>query len=775
MKRILLLLLILSNLKIFSQNVTVYGYIKDISTGECVSHCNIFDTISLKGTAANSYGYYCLTLIKAHYEIKISHIGYMTLSMSIDLEDDTCINIYLIPNQEIEEVEIIASRNIYSNSVYGENILNNSVLTKIPVFFGEKDIIRTIHCLPGINKGMEGMSGIFVRGGTPDQNLFLLDNVPVYNVNHLFGVFSVFNDAALNNSTIYKSYLPARYNGCTSSIIDLKTKEGNLKKMSTQYSIGNLSGVVMVEGPIIKNKSSFIINARRTYWDILLLPVFKTINKDITAGYYFFDFNSKINYSINDNNTIFLSLYAGKDKGYFNSLYEQAKEKALLRWGNITSSLRYYSIINSKIFTNTTLYFTEFNFITEHENFNLVNSNKYPEAFFKYKSEINDLGIKSDWDIIMNKHYIKSGISFQYHKYTPEAISIFSKLENVDSVQSTINYSYEYNGYLESKIDFNRIKVNMGANLSIYFVDRISFYSLQPRFSFLGYLTNKISIRLSYSRMSQNMHLLVNSLVGLPTDLWVQSTKNVPPVNADQLSVNIKYNIIEGSNISVEGYYKKMENLIEYKDGAGFSIHSSNWEENIEVGKGDAYGIETLLEKNSGNFTGLCSYTLSWATRSFENINQGKKYYFKYDRRHNLSFVLDYQLKKGKNITFNWSFYSGHRITIPESKYINYLWLDKINESFNYTYFGYFSSIIENIPERNNYVLSSYHRLDISFNTSKKLAKGTRTWNFGLYNVYNRKNTFAILTQNSYYGNTRKIKKISGIPILPYIVFNRKF
>jgi len=769
-----------------AQKVTVSGYVKDANSGEPLIGANIYEGITLKGVITNTYGFYSLTLPAGQTKLVFSFVGYNTLFLDkLDLNTDTLINVSLGSTIELEGVEIKGSRiesEVESSQMSMSTIPINTIKS-LPVLLGEVDIIKTIQLLPGVQSGSEGSSGLYVRGGGPDQNLILLDGVPVYNVNHLFGFFSVFNADALNSISLVKGGFPARYGGRLSSVLDIRMKEGNSKEFRGEGAIGLIASKLTLEGPIKNEKTSFIISGRRTYIDLLNQLILNSeANSDgidkLRAGYYFYDLNAKINHQFNNRNRLFLSAYLGNDKAYY---YEKEtyqddfyENDFLLRWGNITSALRWNYVINNKLFSNTTVTYSRYKFLTGIEY--ASKDSHFEERFdFEYSSGINDVAFKVDFDYMPNpNHYIRFGVSNIYHAFNPgiNAFKLSISDQGSDNIDTTFGnqkiYSNELDLYCEDDVIVNaRIKANIGIHYSAFYVKKNYYHSIQPRFSSRFLINQKWSLKTAYSRMAQYIHLLSNSSIGLPTDLWLPVTDKIKPMNSEQFAIGTVYALNNKTSLSLEGFYKTMNNLIEYKEGASFLSTNDDWQDKIEQGKGWAYGIELLIDKKMGKTTGWIGYSLSWSERQFDNISFGERFPYKYDRRHDISIVINHKFNHKLDIGATWVFGTGNAVTLATEKYLPHI----SNGGYSYGYIEYFE-------KRNAFRMPSYHRLDIAINMHKVKRWGTRTWSLGVYNLYNRKNPFFLYYDNDFIfggGSERVLKQVSLFPIIPSISYSFKF
>ena len=776
----------------FSQKHTISGYISEGSTGEKLIGANIYEVNTLSGTVSNNYGFYSLTLPKGTVHIRYSFVGFEPVDKTFTLLKDTLINIAIDQSLRLEEVKIVGrSGSNVENTQMSEVSIPIQTIKALPAFLGETDIIKTIQLLPGVQSGSEGMSGLYVRGGGPDQNLILLDGVPVYNVNHLFGFFSVFNPDAVNSVKLVKGGFPARYGGRLSSVLDIRMKEGNTKELKGEGAIGLISSKLTLEGPIKNENTSFIISARRTYIDILTQPLIRNIEKKeaydkFRVGYYFYDLNAKINHTFSNKDRLYLSAYMGNDKAYYKEKYsEQGTDYSFsyddefkLRWGNITTALRWNHIFNSKLFSNTTITYSRYKFITGIKDF--TGDNESSEDFqFEYNSGINDLAGKIDFDFIPNPdHYIRFGVNHISHTFNP-GVSAFKLSENLEGstrIDTTFGnkkiITQEFAAYIEDDWNINPwLKINAGLHYSSFFVRNTSYYSFQPRISARFLVHDGFSLKAAYTKMTQYIHLLSNSNVGLPTDLWLPVTNTIKPQKADQYALGAFYRLTNNLQLSMEGFYKQMDKLLEYKEGASFLSLNDDWEYKVEPGKGESYGMEVLLEKKLGKTTGWIGYTLSWSNREFENINEGRTFAYKYDRRHDISFVLTHQLSDRVDMGITWVFGTGNAFTIATEKYPSL-----VNGDMSYYYQR---DLIEYINQRNGFRMPSYHRLDVGFNFRKPKKWGERIWSIGVYNAYNRQNPFFLYYGDDYNTETNEretiLRQVSLFPVIPSISYRFKF
>lgn len=807
MKKTYLLLLFL--LSLFSivpgQNFTLSGYIQDAETGEKLIGANIYNKASLKGTISNNYGFFSLTLAPGEYDFVFSYVGYRAQEKRITLNKNIQLGVDLQPSLELEEVEIrgaLVEQSVESSQMSTINLSVKSI-KEIPALFGEVDVIKAIQLLPGVQSGTEGASGLYVRGGGPDQNLILLDGTPVYNASHLFGFFSVFNVDAINNVKLIKGGFPARYGGRLSSVLDISLKEGNSKKFQGTGSIGLISSKLTLEGPIIKDKTSFIVSARRTYLDFLVQPLLRASSGDdelTTQGYFFYDLNAKINHKISDKDHLYLSIYTGEDRFYrtqepYTYLYDgdlfTEQSSNSLGWGNVTSALRWNHQFNPKLFSNATLTYSNYDFSVKSSMESYVESGGVTTNelnSLNFMSGISDFAGKMDFDYIpQSNHFIRFGANYINHTFKPGA-SVFKMInQDIGSIDTTMGEKFinahEFALYAEDDYEISpRIKTNVGLHYSGFLVNQKFYHSLQPRLSVRYLLNESWSVKASYAKMEQYIHLLTNNNIGLPTDLWVPATENIRPQKSHQLALGFAKTFTESYRLSIEGYYKTMNNLIEYKDGASFMGMNTDWEDQVEMGRGWSYGGELFFEKRLGKLTGFVGYTLSWTNRQFENINEGKVFPYKYDRRHDVSVVMSGPLNEKWDFSVSWVYGTGTAHTLATERYFGQFsgnWYAGVFgsgpmiASFDPNMLGFFNEL-EHLDSRNSIRAADYHRLDVSVNKTTKTKWGENTWTIGVYNAYNRKNPFYYYIGRDSRGN-RALQRVSLFPFIPSVTWSFKF
>ncbi len=786
-----------------NSRITVSGHITDSKSGETLIGAGVLSgTDSNIGAVTNNYGYYSLTLPTAQDKptiLQYSYVGYEPQSVTLTSAKDTVINIQLTASSEISEAVVVASRDAGIQSTHLGSI--NVPLKQIqntPMLFGESDVLKAVQLLPGVQGGNEGFAGLYVRGGGPDENLIMLDGVPIYNVDHMLGLFSVFQPEAVKKVTLYKGSFPARYGGRVSSILDIRTNDGNMKETHGLLSIGLISDRLHLEGPIIKDKLSYSISARGMH-TVLYAPIIKAALEDEYYNYYFYDLNGKITWRISDRDRLYFGVYNGADQLKYESIWEdeyqtgdgnifhvdysgQGMDAMGIKWGNTVTSVRWNHIFSSRLFANTTVSFNNYRMnmdsVSHSEEISngVVSSSKYDTEF---RSGIRDWSAKMDFDYNPNpSHLIKFGAEYTYHTFIPESLSMIeNEIEN-ETVQmdTTIRFMdrEKFGGndlslYAEDDWQIGRVvTVNPGLRVAWFNTQGKNYFSVQPRLS-TKITLGDFAVKAGYARMAQYVHLLTSGQVSLPTDLWVPITKNIKPVTSDQFSLGAYYDGLKGWEFSVEGYWKELRNILEYKDGTFVLGSSGGWESKVTMGNGRAIGLEFFAQKTLGKLTGWAAYTLAKTDRHFPDgsINNGNRFPYKYDRRHNFNINLTWEATKKIDINATWSYLSGSMTTIPEDKTV----IMKPGGGF---------WPADYVTSRNNYRLPPSHRLNIGFNFHKFNRKGwgETIWNISVYNVYNQMNpNFAFMSTKTdengkehYY-----MEKVTILPILPSISYTFKF
>ena len=765
-----LLVLLTTNISTAQKNHTISGYVKSAESGEALIGASIYLENQKTGTITNVYGFYSITLPQGKYSIRYSFIGYQNTSIEIELAENINKNIELpASSTQIQEI-IVAADAADKNIVRSEMSvvkISPKEIKLIPVMFGEQDILKTIQLMPGVKSAGEGSSGFYVRGGSADQNLIILDEAPVYNASHLLGFFSVFNSDAIKDMKLYKGNAPAEYGGRLSSVLDVQMNEGNSKKFTASGGLGLISSRLTLEAPIVKDKGSFIISGRRTYADIFLVFLKDTTFKKTTL--YFYDLNVKANYKLGEKDRLFLSGYLGRDVFGFS-------DRMGFNWGNKTATLRWNHLFGSKLFLNSSFIYSDYNYVIGFKpTGNLV----------EITSGILDYNLKEDFQYFINtKNTLKFGFNSIFHTFRPGEISASSE-SFINSQIIDEKYAIESALYFSHKFDVSdKFKLTCGlrySNFTIVGPDTVYTYNendevtdtkayakgniiknygnFEPRLTLNYVINHENSVKASYARNSQYIHLLSNSTSSSPTDLWLPSSHIIKPQIADQFAIgyfkNFKENMFE---TSIELYYKNFQNQIDYQNGADILLNDKV-ESQLVFGKGRAYGAELFIKKRTGKLTGWIGYTLARTERSVDAIDNGAWYPAKQDRTHDISIVAIYNLTKKWNVSATWVYYTGNAVTFPSGKY----------EFEGLTVPAY--------TNRNGYRMPNYHRLDLGATyTVKKRKRYESSWNFSVYNAYARKNAYSIdFRVNEDNPNQTEAVRLALFQIVPSITYNFKF
>jgi hypothetical protein len=753
----------------FAQQITLSGTVRDASSGETLIGASIKVKESASGVSANSYGFYSLSLAKGRYTIQVSSVGYTMQERAVELSGDLRLDFSLEPANQLETVEInaVSSREQIESPQMGVNKISIKEVNNVPVLFGERDVLKTIQLLPGVLSAGEGNSGFFVRGGTTDQNLILLDEAMVYNASHLMGFFSTFNSDAIKDVNLYKGGMPAQYGGRLASVLDVNMLDGNNQRFGMDGGIGLIASRLKVEGPIKKGKGSFMLSGRRTYADLFLkLSSDTSVNSSVL---YFYDLNLKANYQLDQNNTLYLSGYFGKDVlGYANDFD--------FDWGNATGTLRWNHVFNSRLFSNTSFIYSDFKY-----NVGVYTDNND----LKINSRIQNLNLKQDFHYFSSsRSNLRFGLNLMRQEISPAGIDA-SEESDINSLRIENRQGYELAAYLSHEWKpSNRLSFIYGLRLNsfllmgpgefntydsegdiiqtdIYGSGKLvkSYINPEPRFSVNYMLNENSSVKASYNRNTQNLHQLTNTTSSLPTDAWVLSSNNIKPQIADQGALGYYRNFNDDQyEFSAEVYYKDMQNQIDYKNAADLQANA-HVEAELVYGVGKSYGLELFMKKRTGRLNGWVSYTLSRSKRRFDEINNGNWFAARQDRIHNIAIVGMYKFSDRWSFSGTFVYYTGNAVTFPSGKY-------SIGGKSTWYY-----------TERNGYRMPDYHRLDLGATLESKPGKRFKSsWTFGLYNAYNRKNAYIIdFRENENDPNVTEAYKVALFGIIPSVTWNFKF
>ncbi len=790
----LLLAALLCAAPVAAQSVTFSGGVRDAASGEALLGANVFAPAFEAGTVANAYGFFSLTLPHADSSttLLVSYIGYEAQALRLPLAADSALAVALVPTAgELGELEVTAERDPLEDTQMSAASMTPREIQALPALLGEVDVLKALQLLPGVQSGSEGTSGLYVRGGGPDQNLILLDGAPVYNASHLFGFFSVFNADALRAVDLVTGGFPARYGGRLSSVLDIRMREGNLREVAGEGAVGLVASRLTVEGPILKDRAAFLVSGRRTYVDLLAKP-FLPEGQDV--GYYFYDLNAKAHAVLGPRDRVYLSAYTGRDR-FFANIDERAFEgdeagggggeiedefEGGFAWGNLTTTLRWNHVFSPKLFANASLLYSRYRLDIENRVrtrlFTGPDGEAVTETFeANYRSGIRDLSARLDVDFVPSPaHYVRLGGEVVRHRYRPGAVqtsatggvlptdTLLAASPPVEATEAVL--------YAEDDVRLtDRLKVNVGLHASGFWVRDEGYLSVQPRLAARYRLGRRTAVKASYARMQQYVHLLANSGIGLPTDLWLPATEAVPPQRAWQAAVGVVRTLGDGFEASAEGYYKRMDGLIEYEEGAGFfNTALGDWEEQVTSGTGEAYGLELLLKKSRGRTTGWVGYTLAWSTRRFEVLNEGRAFPYRYDRRHDVSVVLNHKLSRRTELAATWVFGTGPAVTLPLARF------EPFGEGFGGGFFGSGGDATF-YGERNGFRMGAYHRLDVAVNFHKETRWGERTITLGLYNAYNRKNPFFMYLDSGFGDEPAQFRQVSLFPVIPALSYRFRF
>ena len=746
---------------------TISGYLTDKSNGEVLIGASVFDSKSKKGVISNTYGFFSLTLPEDSVALSVSYIGFKKQVQKFYLNKSTDLNFTLSPStKNLQNVVISAEKYITKEEVQSTQMsvirLRAKEIEKIPAIGGEVDLIKVAQLLPGISRGGEGATGMYVRGGTDDQNLVLLDGATVYNIGHLFGFFSVFNNDAIRDMTIIKGGFPAQYGGRLSSVLDVRMKEGDLQKWHGAGGIGLLSSRLTFSGPIIKDKLAIMVSGRRTYID----QVLKLTGANLP--YFFYDLNAKLSYKISRKDRLFFSTYVGDDVLDFNeTVGEGAGAENVndignelnfgFNLGNITSTLRWNHIYNQdKLFSNITLFQTSFDYDIRGA---FLGNN------LLIRSSIRDIGMKATWDYFPNPdNNIKFGIHTIAHFFRPNVINTSGDIsEALESEEGEKINNQEFAIFANNDQKINdKISLNYGLRISSSSVPNKFYAGIEPRFGMKYSLGETMSAKMNYTYMKQYVHRVSSSSVALPTDLWYPVTENIKPQSSHQIALGLFKGFESlNLNVSLEGFFKTMNNLIEYREGARLLLND-NFEEELLNGKGIAFGLELLVRKRLGKFTGWIGYSLASTNRTFEGLNNGEAYSAKYDRRHDISLVMTFDINPRFSFSSVWVLSSGARFTAQNGQYF------MPNVSFTGV------QLIPIYTKRNAVELSPSHRLDFNFILKNKSEKKFRSeWHFGAYNFYNRASPYQVRVD--FDGLNYRYVQPGLFGFIPSVAWNFKF
>ncbi|MEM6263441.1 MAG: TonB-dependent receptor [Bacteroidota bacterium] len=777
--RLLLGIWLLFSCSLLAQETTytLSGYVKDMDNGENLIGASVYSAQLKVGTLTNEYGFFSLRL-RSEDSVKVifSYAGYTPGSKTYLLKKDLQETLYLTPETSVLDEVVIEGKQTYKEEIASTQMGLATISVReaklIPAL-GEVDILKTLQLKPGVQSGGEGQAGIFVRGGSNDQNLIVLDEAVVYNATHLFGLFSTFNSDAVKDVNLYKGGFPAQYGGRLSSVIDVRLKEGNRQRFAGSGGIGLIASRLTLEGPIKKEKGSFILSGRRTYFDLITRQINRANeNNDSDDGdggfsqipdYYFYDLNAKVNYDLGENDRIFISGYFGRDVFGF----DDDNFNFDFLWGNVTTTARWNHLFNSRLFVNTTFTYSDYDYVIRNE---------FAQAFrFEVGSQIRDMNLKTDFYWLPNEqHTIRYGVNVVRHEFD------VGRLE-AGSDDGTINFSAgqsfvaeEFGVYVADDYEVNdKLKVNVGARISGFHNSGTWYWGFEPRFSARYSLSEKVSFKAGVTRMFQYIHLVGNSAASLPTDVWYPSNERIKPQSATQVAGGITFQLGEQWLVTNEVFYKWLGNQVDFRDGAQLFVND-NLDDEFVFGRGWAYGNELYIQKKVGRITGWIGYTLAWSWRVFDGtfsgefreldaINEGRKFHPRFDRRHDVSVVALYELNDRWSLTATWVYGTGNAITLPTGRAVV---LDPITSD---------PRLVPIYEDRNSFRAPAYHRMDagVVYNMTNKWGSSDLTLSF--YNLYNRRNAYFIFIEDDFETLQSQARQVQLFPIIPSITYNFKF
>lgn len=779
------------DLRNVEQDITISGYVVDSISGEPLVYASVFLLDNSKGTETNEYGFFSFTLPKGNQRVYFSYLGYQQRAFNYRIKKDSIVNIELVPDLQLNEIVILEEDDVdATHSTMDENRVNFDQMQSMASLGGESDIMRLSNMMPGVSSGADGLGGLNVRGGSAGQNLVLLDGVPLYNAGHALGLFSVFNSNVIKSASLIKGGIPARYGGRLSSVLDVRTREGNTKKLEGAASLSLIAVKANIEGPIGKGGSSFLVSGRRTFADPWLTAWSEYQNnlndEEGSTNYYFYDVNAKLNFQLGKKNKLMLSFYQGKDDfetDLTSFITEPIKVKEYERtqwnWGNRLAMARYNSQLSDKLFAKLSVYTTDFDFASfDHNRFDTditPDSTTLRYTADTYISGIKDQGLKLDFDYIPTPvHFLKMGVSATQHQYDPGRVSV-NNTDNLISLSDQLSKEQvealvdspqlkgrEFTAYVEDQMTFNYWTVfNVGVHANYITADDKSYFSLQPRISTL-LRTDQLYWKGSWSRMNQYLHLITNNGIGLPAEVWLPSTDRLQPQKCHIFSSALGYYMDNGIHIGAEAYYKRFSDLTTFNAGAPLDINSvTNWQDRVPVGKGTAYGLEVFLNRDIGKTTWMANYTWGRSLRQFDQLNNGEEYQHKYSLDHNAKVSFRHRLTEGAEVTLNYHFSSGARWSSPQG--------GGVIE-------GPDGELIVVYAEKNNERFDDYHRLDFGFNFYNKFKWGRQKISLGAYNVLNKKNIFYVDLQRNKFDTQRyDIKRYSILPLFPVLAYSLSF
>ncbi|SHL43104.1 Outer membrane receptor proteins, mostly Fe transport [Chitinophaga jiangningensis] len=768
-----------------TQYYTISGFVKEKNSDEAIIGASIYDPVTRKGTISNAYGFYTLQVPDSCTQVVFSHVAYETVLQPLPPPDDGQLDIYMGVRHSLQPVVINASAGDTVLLHGGYINMPVSYLNSYPALLGEKDVLKSLQFYPGAGSSLESSSNLLIRGGGADQNLYLLDGVPIYHTGHLFGLFSIFNGDAVKDVSLYKDAFPAKYAGRLSSVVDIRTKDGDMKEWHGKATLSPVSGSALLEGPIIKDRTSMSLSLRRSLVDALYG---KNFLRDY-GKYYLYDINLKVNQIINEKNRIYLSFYKGQDRMNISSdnpvilLFDDYN----FAWSNVTAALKWTRVVNPRLFTNTTLTYSRF-----HNTFsqNSVIPLSFSDSLFVKGigvSRVRDIAVNNETEYTLsNTHKLSFGGGYTYHNFAPTSYRTNISAGEAVKRDAPKYYMSEVNLYAEDQISLfdEHLIIRPGLHFGSLVQKGSVYTSTQPRMLVRWKFARDQYLEASYAAMAQFIHQLSTPVINLPTDLWVPSTDVIKPERSYSYSLAYEKKWHNDWRLSIDGYYKLLSDIVTTNTVLNIFDNSDLWEKKVIAGKGYNYGTEFLLEKTRGRFTGIFAYTLSWAWRQFDRVNGGRRYPYKEDRRHNLSMALKYQLSPVWSLSATWKFASGAPFTMPQQIFPDVDWAKNINGYLDERYSPFSTYQVNYLPYftgLNKYRLRPVHHLDLG--TTVLLGTKTKfrhTINAGVYNIYNRSNPFIVSFDQFSYFNFDSVYPLqlyqySIFRTLPYLSYTFKF
>lgn len=795
---------------------TISGFVRDSVSDECLINASVSDRMSGQGGVTNNYGFYSLTLPPGRVSLSTSYVGYGPVEQTFVLDRDTLIDLLLSPRSRLDEIVVEGNdpHGLVSEAQLGKMILTPKEIRQVPALLGESDLVKTLQMTPGVAMGTEAMASLYVRGGNADENLVLVDGNPIYQIGHLGGLFSAFNPDAVKLAGFYKGSIPARYGERLSSVVDVHTRDGDMYHYHGSASIGLIAGKLNLSGPLVKGRTSFNIALRRTWFDVLSGPAFALANaigsthNDIHLRYAFHDLNVKINHLISDRSRLEAGLYYGDDFLKVHNIYSDfaddkehpadEHERFKWRWGNLAASLGWNYRVNYKLFTNLSLFYSRYRSKVDTENERLWGKDAAGEWVNRSareqqnRSRIEDMGGRLQVEYMPGGgHHFRGGGEYTFHGYRPESQKEYAVYRD-DVTQSVWNGGYagaagnghELAVYAEDDWELSaRLKLNLGLRFSYFHTDGKGYAALRPRLALRYRFLPAFSLKASYAEMNQYVHLLSETYLAIPSDLWLPVGRRIRPMVSRIGSVGIYSDFLKGFDCSVEGYYKTMDHLLEYREDKYQLPVVSHWEDQVTEGSGRSYGLEAMVKKRDGRLTGWVAYTLSWSDRLFPQLNRGRRFPSRFDNRHKLNIVGAYKLSPKVELTAAWTYASGNWQTVPIEEYheAETAGKEQIRWEYPYDYGMTFAGFYTD--SRHNVQLPSYHRLDVGVNLYCPKKKGRMgIWNFSLYNAYGRMNAVSVRLHQTYSLSptpaslrTSEIQTFSLLPVIPSFSYTYQF